>query len=1159
MRAAFSFALVCALLLWVAPPEAAAQTFQGGVRGAIRDANGVIPGADIVLINEATNVHRSTTTNERGEYVFASVAPGTYTLETKVSGFKPYVRSGLEVGVQTFHVIDVLLELGSLAESITVTGESPVIETGTASVASAIDKAQLDILPTPGRNVFIYSVTTPNVIHTGDPVFVRKQDQTNSSLLSLAGGPLRGNNYTLDGVAIVDMRNRAVLIPNNDGVEEMKVQVNTYDSEMGRTGGGVFNVLHKSGSNSWSGSGLYQTRPQFGRGLLFFEETAHGGSGEAPESPYDLYSGAFGGPIIKDKTFFWGSFERYTNVDTRNAVVRLPTRAQVNGNFAGGRTIYDPLTYNPATGTRQPFPGNVIPANRIDPVGRALADMLLSVGEGPISATALLHNVAQEPTVKIDHHFNDKWQLSGTYMYYGSDEPANPFYSDFVGGGELLPFDTGAAILFRDVHVAAINVTNVPSDDSVMTFRYGYNRFYDSVDLPAFDIGTLPFSSSFIQAFRDAGLSSFPLIDVQGYGTDENATSNNTHGSWADDNVVWKSQEISGTYSKFVGSHTFKGGAQYRRIGVDTFLPGYGSQFFFDAGFTAGPNPLSPAASTGDAMAALLLGLPHDVAANGDTQFVNASPTNVFINYYGGFIQDDWRVKSNLVLNFGLRVEHEDGLAESENRFTVGFDRDAPFPVQVAVPGRGPLTGGLMYAGVDGNPTTQSDPSSVKLGPRAGFVYSINDKTVLRGGWGLFWAPHQYPGPGENTFATRGYTAVTTYVSSNDGGLTPSSSRLSNPYPNGVAQPVGNSLGALTGVGGSIHFNDQFAKSPYMQQWSIDIQHELGTGFAFKVGYLGSKGSDFWLGGTADSSVNINQLDPSFFSRGAALNNLVPNPFFGNPAFGPFASSPTITQGQLLRPYPQFRDIWAHHLSVGKSRYDAMRLEFEKKFRGSWGARVNYTYSRYLSNIIESNTRVSDERFEAFNSRNLDEDPLPRARIDSPHWFNINGLYRFPSPSSGAAKTIAGGWAVSVSAIMRSGFPLTVRQDANTLNSAFGFAHQRPNLVGDPSVSGGTSDKFDGYINPAAFQNAPANTFGNTPFTIDEYRTPPLLNWDVSFDKTTRLGGDADLLLRFEFVNLFSQPNWNGPRSVFGTSNFGQISGVGGFPRTFQFMVKVMF
>ncbi len=251
---------------------------------------------------------------------------------------------------------------------------------------------------------------------------------------------------------------------------------------------------------------------------------------------------------------------------------------------------------------------------------------------------------------------------------------------------------------------------------------------------------------------------------VEGYGENENAT-DILFGSWAHDNVVWKSSEISGVYSKFVGSHTFKGGLQYRKIGVDTFLPAYGAAFYFDPGFTRDrARPIRR--GSGDAFASFLLGQP-----NGDSNFVNASPTNVFIKYYGGFVQDDWRVNENLVVNLGLRLEHENGLAEEENRFIVGWGYDDPFPVQV--PGMN-LTGGFQYAGTGGK-DTQSDPRGLKLGPRAGFVYSLNDKTVVRGGWGIFWAPHQYPGPGANTFATRGYTAITNVVPSNDGGLTPSS------------------------------------------------------------------------------------------------------------------------------------------------------------------------------------------------------------------------------------------------------------------------------------------------------------------------------------------------------------------------------------------------
>src|SRR3990172_3767418 len=301
---AFIFKVMGLLLL--VPALASAQTYQGGVRGAVRDADGgVLPGTTVTLTNAQTGATRTAVTNERGEYVFASEAPGTYNLSVELSGFAPFRREGLEIGVATQLVQDVTLQVGGIAEAVTVTGETPLIEAATASVASAIDKAQLDVLPSPGRNVFIYAVTTPNLVHVGDPLFVRKQDQTNSSLLALAGGPLRGNNYTLDGVSINDMRNRAVIIPNNDSIQEMKVQANTYDSEMGRTGGGVFNALHRSGTNNWGGSGLWQNRPSWGRGTQFFEGAEHGGSGESFSSPYNLWSFAGGGPIVKDKTFFF--------------------------------------------------------------------------------------------------------------------------------------------------------------------------------------------------------------------------------------------------------------------------------------------------------------------------------------------------------------------------------------------------------------------------------------------------------------------------------------------------------------------------------------------------------------------------------------------------------------------------------------------------------------------------------------------------------------------------------------------------------------------------------------------------------------------------------------------------------------------------------------
>jgi len=262
--------LVAITALTLAAASADAQQFTGGVCGAVRDANGVIPGATVTITNEATNISREVVTNEVGQYNFPAVAPGTYTLRSQISGYKRYESKGLVVGTQQFLTLDVTLELGALEESITVTGQSPLIDTSTASTGAVLDQKTLESLPAPGRNAYLMGVTVPTVMPTGDPQFNRQQDQTNASRVSMGGGGIRANNYLLDGVPISELRGRAVLNPTMEAVDEVKVQVHTYDAEMGRTGGGVFNVTLKSGANAYHGSGFYQTRPVWGQNENFF-------------------------------------------------------------------------------------------------------------------------------------------------------------------------------------------------------------------------------------------------------------------------------------------------------------------------------------------------------------------------------------------------------------------------------------------------------------------------------------------------------------------------------------------------------------------------------------------------------------------------------------------------------------------------------------------------------------------------------------------------------------------------------------------------------------------------------------------------------------------------------------------------------------------------
>src|SRR5262252_7417849 len=323
--------LGAALFLLLVAAAAAAQQFTGGVRGAVSDANGVIPGVTVTLTNEATNVSRETVSNEVGVYNFPAMPPGTYTLRAQISGYKRFESKGLNVGTQQFITLDVKLEVGAIEESITVTGQSPLIDTSNASTGGVLDRQALETLPAPGRNAFLIGITVPTVMPVGDPQFNRQQDQTNASRVSLGGGGIRANNYLLDGVPISELRGRAVLNPTIEALEEVKVQVHTYDAEMGRTGGGVFNVTARSGANDFHGSGFYQTRPVWGQSLNYFDAQDPSKTKEntgLSDAYYRLYGGGIGGPIVKDRTFFWAATEGYRSGTTRNLSEIWPTATQ---------------------------------------------------------------------------------------------------------------------------------------------------------------------------------------------------------------------------------------------------------------------------------------------------------------------------------------------------------------------------------------------------------------------------------------------------------------------------------------------------------------------------------------------------------------------------------------------------------------------------------------------------------------------------------------------------------------------------------------------------------------------------------------------------------------------------------------------------------------
>ena len=1116
-----------------------AQTYQGGMRGVVKDAQGVVPGVEVTLVNEATNAVRAVTTNEVGEYSFPSVLPGVYTVKVALTGFRTEERQGLRIATQQTVNMDFMLEVGGVAEQITVTAATPVVERATATVATTMTSAQITAIPLFGRNTFYTAIATPSVIQSGDPQFVRYQDQSGSSLLSLGGGPRRGNSYLIEGVSITDFVNRASWVPSTEAVEDMKVQLKTYDAEMGRAAGGVFNVTAKSGSNTWRGSALFMNKPGWGTGQLFFAKLA--GTPNPPQYHYS-WAGSIGGPINRDRTFFWFSKDDYTQQSTRNNVLTLPTMLERAGDFSqSGVTIYDPLTTraNPSgTGfIRDPFPGNVIPRERLNPIALAMLAQMPTPHSGrSFNGSAILEDGPQDQeTLKIDHRWSQKWTTTGMYGHQYTKEPGSAFW----GPHGTIPADPSGTTLFRTVHFFSTNQIIVPNNTTAIALRYGYNRFdNDGTNYPgSFNAASLGYPAYFTDSLTEGG---FPSITMNGY-------SNVGHGGRSITEYV--GQTANATVSKFMGSHSVKVGVDYRRVAAGT-IPPNNANFAFSQGFTQGPNPNTASSTAGDSFASFLLGFP----ASGSTNVT--APGTYYTDYYSAFIQDDWRVTSSLTVNAGVRYEYEPGIAAEGNQFTVGFDRDALFPVQV--PGM-ELRGGLMYAGVDGYPTRQGQPLN-DFAPRAGFAWSLTEKTVIRGGYGLYWVP-PISDTGESAIGARGYSASTTFLSSTDGGLTPVGT-ISNPYPAGIELPQGNSLGLATGGGSVIDFVDQDSKPGYLHQYSLDWQRELPGEMAIALGYMGSRSERLSVGGTSDSTININQLDPQYMSLGTALQQTVANPFFGNPAFGNLSRSATITRGQLLRPYPQFDNVLMHRVNEARARYNALVARWTKRMSNSYSLDVNYTFSRLEDNQFGESNTFSNRQGNALNNYDLDAE-YGVSLLDVAHRLNVNATFQLPFGegrtwlTSGFGNAVAGGWTITLAGRYQTGFPLNISQSSN--NSNLLGSNQRPNVVPgvDPMTTGSQEERaVSGWINPAAFTAAPAFTFGDAPRTNPDWRGPGQRTTDLAISKTQRLGGKS-LSLRVDVLNLFDDPLFIGPVSTFGTSTFGQITQVGGFARSFQFQVRL--
>jgi len=717
------------------------------------------------------------------------------------------------------------------------------------------------------------------------------------------------------------------------------------------------------------------------------------------------------------------------------------------------------------------------------------------------------------------------------------------------------------------------------------------------VSFPSLSIGYDPsqlgFSQNFLNLVKQTGVPKFPVVSFvggyRGFG----------HQNPAKDRV-YKSWGTNASYSRFVGTHTFKVGADYRRIGglLDSTSNPSGN-FTFGREFTSSTGLNNASALDGNALATFLLGYPSGDFQSTPSTMGLTTPLDLYTHYYGGYVQDDWRVSSKFTLNYGLRVEHEGGIRETNDNFTVGFDRTAVSPVNATIAGNIDPTGGtpvrqvlggLMFAGVNGNKTYQGNPPKAKWSPRVGSVFSLNSKTVLRAGYGLYWSPWNYPAPSPTSYGAIGYSNNTSVPQTT---VTPTVS-LTDPFPNGLVAPSGNSLGLLAGAGTSISFVDQNRTAPRVQQYSIDLQRELVANMAVTVSYIGARGDHLPLGGTANTAVNINQLDPKYLALGSAvLNASIPNPFFGNPAFAGTAlgNNANTTRGQLLRPFPQFQNISMFQVSEGINRYNAGVIELNKRMSHGFGGRFSYTYSVLKDNQVgETNFYTNNGVGGPLNHYNYDGafpacaagqqlatrcfDPLvdyTYGILDVPHRVIIAPIVALPFGKdhkigkSRIGNLLAGGWVAAAVFNYQSGFPIGVSQ-SNSNSNLLGNG-QRPNVV--PGVTMVTSGDWPervasadhpqaAWLNKDVFAAAPAGTWGNAPRSITEVRTPIQNETDLSVSKNVGLSGGKQVQIKIEVINVFNRVQLRGDQmnTIQGNSAFGTIVSQGGFMRTTQVMFR---
>jgi hypothetical protein len=982
-----------------------AQEFRGTLTGRILDSSGAtIAGATVKVVNANTNETNSITTDTSGVYNIPFLRPGQYTLTVSNAGFKTAVRSNITLQVSQVQGIDIVLEVGQLSDSVTVEANAAVLETQTASRSGVIDNKTIADLPLNARNPFMLGATQSGVTFRGAAIWQRPFDNGAIAEWSINGGQQSRNEFLMDGAPNNAQLggNNIAYVPVVDAVQEFTIQTNSYDAAYGRTGGGVVNVVIKSGGAKHHGT-AWEFLRRAPLNANSFQNNALGrnsagiANAPRPNGSMDQYGFLLDGPIYvpklltkesKVKLFYLGTYEGYregTPNPLRNSFAEPEMRTgdfskltQPNGQAV---RIFDPInTTRDAAGDpiRAQFPNNRIPANRIDPVARNVIGFMpapnaSSPGQRYSTTNFILPTYVNNDDfynliLKFDWNFGDKHRA---FIRHASNDRTEERCSNGICAG---PGMDGQQPFQRINDAYVIDWVSTINPTTVLNVRASYNRFIEKGfgrDNSDFDLTKLGLPSSLVSQLPSPAY--FGRWNIAGYsalGRGQGINITNNYG-------------IMGSLTKSMGKHTLKAGIDLRRIHFITQNSGNILEFNFNDQWTR-RSWNQGEADSGDGFASFLLGLPSGFGGDrstGGQQFFPLYP--FYQNWYTAiYLQDDFKVSRKLTLNLGLRYDINAPATEKYNRINRGFDPTVASPVRASVPSIPNLSGGLNFAGVGSNPANSGQVYKNTWQPRIGAAYSVNDRLVIRGGFGRY-----YMNPSNNNLRSLGFETNTPIVASLDDGRTPINGILSNPFPNNFSRPPGSSAGASTFLGRDFnHWTPDF-KLPAIDQFSLGIQFQVNRKSVLDLSYIGS------VTRNRETSRPLNIPSAQFMRQCDALQGGIPNfcneqltnPFRGNDAFRgtTFFTATTLPRYQLNRPHPQFNgNLTRDGLNSGRIDYNSLQVNYNVRMAGLTLI-TNYTWSRMLDRdgFIDPFNGI-EQRALYFNDR--------------PHVFKLTSSYDLP-------------------------------------------------------------------------------------------------------------------------------------------------------------------